>query len=577
MAGVSELQPGVVVGRDYRVVAPLRSGGMGAVYVVEQLSTGSRRALKIMHPSIASDAPSRERFRQEARAGSRIESEHVVQVLAAGFDDQQGMPWLVMELLEGKDLAEELDEKGRLSPLEVLMIFEQLCHAVGAAHRASIVHRDLKPENIFLARAKSAHGGVSVKVLDFGIAKIVAEAQSSNTGAIGTPLYMAPEQTVAGESITPATDVWALGLIAFKLLTGTNFWKTARSEEPSSLMMLREVAIDPIPPARERARELGVEEYLPARFDRFFERCLTRTAQARFENAEEFFAGLRDALGGEVSPTVLSVEDEDELEQVVPSGKNTSARAMWVAAGALVLAAGLLLVFSGGKAEGPSSDDGASLAAPQKCPRDTAAVAGGTFRMGDVTRTVKVAGMCFDLDEVTRAEYETCVKSGACSAVSADCNSTLADSEANPMRLPVGCVTFEQAEAFCAAREMRLPSEEEWEWVARRGATASAYPWGNDEPGGQLCWSGQLEKKASCPVGSYSAGDTAEHVRDLAGNVSEWTSSRDGAKRVIRGSSWADDDARRVRSAYRSFVGATHRHQQLGFRCVRGIAQLLEP
>lgn len=596
MARLEDLKPGVVIGGDYELVEPLRAGGMGAVYIVEQQSTGSRRALKVMHPSIASDAPSRERFRQEARAGSKIQSEHVVQVMGAGFDDRLGLPWLVMELLEGKDLSEELSERTRIPAGEVLTIFEQLCHAVGAAHRVGIVHRDLKPENVFLARSRRADSKLSVKVLDFGIAKVVAEAQASNTGAIGTPLYMAPEQTVAGETITAATDVWALGLIVFKLLTGTNFWKTARSKEPSSMMMLREVAIDPIPPALQRARELEVDGYLPHGFDVFFARCLDRDATRRFQNANELFEGLSSILQGQPGhdagethaefaketspdPTPPAVSGEDDATvDVPPRRRGLAGVSLAVVAGIAVLVGGYAFLVGDGSGAG-ASGEGANPApaATLHCPRDMAPILGGTYRMGDLPRTVRVASFCIDLDEVTSAEYGACVKGGTCDATGLDCGETEGWSpgeadggDPKRRRRPISCVSYGQAEKFCKAREMRLPTEEEWEWVARRGDEATAYPWGNDPPAGQLCWSGESARKEGCVVGAYAAGDTPEHVRDLAGSVSEWTSSRsENQKRVIRGSSWADDEARFVRSAHRSLVGVDHRHEQLGFRCAK--------
>src|SRR5262245_28276486 len=142
---------GSVFAKDYRVLQPLNEGGMGAVYVVEQQSTGSQRALKLMHPQFVQDPRSRQRFEQEARVGARIESEHVVQVLAAGVDDATGYPYIVMELLKGEDLSTMLQRRGAIPPSEVGQIFAQLCHALAAAHAAGVVHRDLKPENIFLA------------------------------------------------------------------------------------------------------------------------------------------------------------------------------------------------------------------------------------------------------------------------------------------------------------------------------------------------------------------------------------------------------------------------------------------
>jgi serine/threonine protein kinase len=268
---------------------------MGSVYVVEQMSTGKPRALKLMLPDLISDPTSRRRFEQEARIASRIQSEHVVQVVGSGIDRASGTPWLAMELLSGHDLAEVLAKRIRLEPAQVLTIFEQLCHALGAAHRVGIVHRDLKPENLFLANSQRAGAEAVVKVLDFGIAKIVAEAKTNRTAQVGSPLWMAPEQTELS-GITPATDVWALGLIAFNLLTGRYFWKSANLGESTIQQLLREMLFDPIPRASTRASELRCEKHIPGRFDEWFSRCVSREPSARFADAERALGSLRLAL-----------------------------------------------------------------------------------------------------------------------------------------------------------------------------------------------------------------------------------------------------------------------------------------
>jgi serine/threonine protein kinase len=145
-----DLREGAIFADQFRVVRPLARGGMGAVYVVEQLATRRERALKLMHPTLVSDERSLERFGREAQVSARIESDHVVEVIAAGVDRASGTPWLCMELLRGEDLAARL-ARGPLAPAETREIVRQLGHALGAAHRAGIVHRDLKPENLFLA------------------------------------------------------------------------------------------------------------------------------------------------------------------------------------------------------------------------------------------------------------------------------------------------------------------------------------------------------------------------------------------------------------------------------------------
>ncbi|MGK4003555.1 serine/threonine-protein kinase [Sorangium sp. So ce1036] len=292
--------PGTVLGGDFRIVRPLSQGGMGAVFVAEQLSTGKQRAVKLMHAQLAQDPRFRERFEQEARVGARIESDHVVEVVAAGVDPATQAPWLAMELLDGADLAAVVAQRGPLPPDEVRELMGQLGHALGAAHRAGVVHRDLKPENVFVARPRQQSVRFKVKVLDFGVAKVVAETRASSvmTASVGTPLWMAPEQTELAARVTPASDVWALGLLAFYLLTGRMYWvEPSRGPSASVMSLMREVLFNPLDPPSARAAQLGCLHLIPAGFDAWFARCVARDAGARFPDAAQAMAALDPVLG----------------------------------------------------------------------------------------------------------------------------------------------------------------------------------------------------------------------------------------------------------------------------------------
>ncbi|MFO0618737.1 MAG: protein kinase [Polyangiaceae bacterium] len=292
----SNLAEGSTFAQDFRVVRPLSTGGMGALYVVDQLSTKKRRALKVMRPEFVANEVLRRRFLQEARVSADIESDHVVEVIAAGVDEASGIPWLAMELLTGYDLEAFARRHAPLSPAVLTTLFEQLCHALGNAHDRRIIHRDLKPENVFLARPRRADAPFTVKVLDFGIAKVLAEAKTHTTDAVGTPLWMSPEQTSPTATIAPSSDVWALGLIAFRLVTGKIYWLAAHHPEISAVMAMRETLIDPLVSASERARALDCVAPPPG-FDAWFARCVVRDPALRFADARAAFEGLRAALG----------------------------------------------------------------------------------------------------------------------------------------------------------------------------------------------------------------------------------------------------------------------------------------
>lgn len=281
MPSALALTEGQVFAGQFRVIKPLAQGGMGAVYVVEQLSTGKKRALKLMLPTAAVVDGSR-RFEQEARTSSLIPSEHVVDVIAAGVEGEERVPWLAMELLEGESLEDYLEQAGALTPNQAYEILSQFGHALSAAHDLGVVHRDLKPDNIFLARSRSSSSEFMVKVLDFGLATVV-EASTRNTTALGSPLWMAPEQTQTNEPISLATDVWAIGLIAFRMLSGRHYWKGI---DGSLVALMREVVLDPLVPASQRSRELGGAE-LPAGFDAWFGQCVVRFAAYRFAHARD--------------------------------------------------------------------------------------------------------------------------------------------------------------------------------------------------------------------------------------------------------------------------------------------------
>lgn len=290
------LEPGTIFARDYRVVQPIACGGMGAVYRVEQLSTLKHRALKVLHTRVVGDERARSRFVREATVGARIRSAHVVEVIGAGIDESTGLPWLAMELLDGFDLGAVVGYHGRLTPHELLAAFRQLCHGLAAAHEARIVHRDLKPENVFVARSHRAGSLFTVKILDFGIAKVVRESPlATDTGAVGSPLWMAPEQINAAV-LSPRTDVWALGLLAFWALTGRVYWKAAHGSRVTVQALFVEQLFSPIVDASVRAEAYGLADAIPEGFDAWFSACVQREPEHRFEDASAAFNALRNVL-----------------------------------------------------------------------------------------------------------------------------------------------------------------------------------------------------------------------------------------------------------------------------------------
>jgi formylglycine-generating enzyme required for sulfatase activity len=198
---------------------------------------------------------------------------------------------------------------------------------------------------------------------------------------------------------------------------------------------------------------------------------------------------------------------------------------------------------------------------------------GGTYEMGETGQKVTLQPFLLDVTEVTVASYGACVKAGGCTApgTGSNCNWGLGDRASHP----VNCVDWSQATAFCEWARKRLPTEEEWEWAARGAQNGTKYPWGDDEPSTQLCWDGDGSslgpgnRESTCPVGSYRRGDSPQGVKDLAGNVSEWTSSAERSSRVSRGGGWTAADVSDVTASNRASVGASYHTSKIGFRCAR--------
>jgi eukaryotic-like serine/threonine-protein kinase len=301
----AKIPAGTVIGGEYVVEQLLGEGGMGSVYLARQRSTFRLRALKILTERVITNKRDRERFEREAMIGSIIESEHVVEVIGAGVDEtpQGPVPWLAMEYLEGQELLTHVaGQPGNCLPRgHAIVVLEQVFHAIEAAHRASVVHRDIKAENVFLATAKRVGAPFVVKVLDFGMAKISPERPTgSRTVTMGTPGWLAPEQLDEGRS-SAASDVWALGLLTFFVLTGRLFW-LGQHNDAEVFQLISESALSPIPKASERAMHFGRAELLPAGFDDWFARCVVHDPAQRFQNAQDAWSALAPLLNLQAAP-----------------------------------------------------------------------------------------------------------------------------------------------------------------------------------------------------------------------------------------------------------------------------------
>lgn len=276
----------MVIGDRYAVIAPLAEGGFGSVYEAEQITTERRVALKLVsgHPD-----DSTEYMLGEARLASRLQSENIVQIVDAGIDHATGVVFVVMDLLSGSTLGDLIDTHGPRDAVTTVDFVRQIANGLEKAHTyvdregtaAPIVHRDLKPANIFVTRRDD--GSPLLKILDFGTAKMLSSKAASSRIVRGTPQFMAPEQ-LAGDRPTPATDVWALGLVTFYVLTGHSYWLAVARDAPAEALF-NELHVLPLVKASQRARELGSSVELPAAFDAWFARCVERQPSRRYSSA----------------------------------------------------------------------------------------------------------------------------------------------------------------------------------------------------------------------------------------------------------------------------------------------------
>ncbi|XXY50307.1 protein kinase [Sorangium sp. So ce269] len=295
---------GRMIGGRFALRREIGHGGMGVVWEAVDQTLRRPVAIKLLAPKNVASADARRRFEQEATTIARLRNEHIVQVHDYGNDD--GSPYIVMELLEGEDLEVRLRRVRQLPAAAVLRLLRQISAGLEAASAEGVVHCDLKPANLFLARTASSE---SVKILDFGLGRRRFEGpdedlRESSGGRFGTPAYMSPE-LVRGASPHPLTDLWSLGVVVYRALTGQLPFPAGDLQE----LMLR-ICTDPFPPPS------SLDAAFPPDLDRFFERALAKDRTRRFASARELVAAFAAACDAGSEPAkILVVNDEADVRQ----------------------------------------------------------------------------------------------------------------------------------------------------------------------------------------------------------------------------------------------------------------------
>ena len=288
---------GDVIADRYRVQKLLAWGGMGVVFAAQDTALQRKVALKVVRSEYADNEEAVTRFLNEARAAATLKSEHIARVLDVG-QLPGGMPFMVLEFLEGSDLAQLVRAERRLGPEQAVDFLLQACEALAEAHRAGIIHRDLKPENLFVSRG--ADGSPVVKVLDFGISKRLRgnwdRGITNPASSIGSPLYMSPEQMKSPSNVDARSDIWSMGAVLFELLAGKSPFDSESMPE-----VCAKVLSAPAPSL------LDFDSSLPEELDAIVQRCLAKEPAARFASVAELARALEPFGATQTALTVRRI------------------------------------------------------------------------------------------------------------------------------------------------------------------------------------------------------------------------------------------------------------------------------
>lgn len=317
--------PDPLVGRTldgrYRVEAVLGEGGMGLVYKARHAVLNKPLAIKVLKPEVSRDVEVMDRFKQEAQSASAIGNHHIIDISDFGTLPD-GSTYFVMEFLDGLSLTQAIEQFRPMPADRVIRVAKQLCDGLGAAHERSIVHRDLKPDNIYLI--KRGHDSDFVKVLDFGIAKVGGSSSKlTKAGSVfGTPHYMSPEQC-AGSQVDQRTDIYALGIILYEMCSG----RVPFDADNLMGILTKHMYEQPVAP-----RDLPPPTDVPPGLDAVIMKCLSKSADARYQSMAEMRADLERVETGLTPQAVVDAVDRasgnlrDATGRIVVSGRQSAIR-----------------------------------------------------------------------------------------------------------------------------------------------------------------------------------------------------------------------------------------------------------
>jgi serine/threonine-protein kinase len=627
----TEVQLAAGLARRYRILRRLGQGGMGAVFLVEQIGVGNRLvALKVLNRKLLDDPEFLMRFQNEAGSTGRIHHPNVVTIYESAQADD-GTPYIAMEFLEGESLRDALKRRGALPVPEVAEILQQAARGLNAAHKLGIIHRDLKPDNIFLtypddesvppasppAQVQGAiapTGAVEnlvVKIVDFGIAKLRESATHTQTGMVlGTPAYMSFEQAsgMRSDELDARSDVYSLGVVVYEMLTGRTPF---HSDTPVGYLRMH-MQEDP-PPLR------AVKPDLPAlpQLESVVMKALTKDRNQRYGSVLEFARELTSAaqplppVETQVPPLSTLIVSPPALAKPsklrMARWSHSTMKFVAIAGVALIFIVAGVWYFSQPAGKNPNSDGlikkgdaswsakaGESKGEVRINPNDGLKymwIPPGTFMMGCSPGDTECRGEEKPRHRVTITRGfwlgQTEVTVGAYKRFAGGTGRAMPETLSfNPgwsnEQMPIVNVSWDNAQMYCVWAGGRLPTEAEWEYAARGGSTEALYG-----PLDEVAWYSANSGNQTHPVGQKRANGFG--LYEMLGNAEEWVKdwydggyyqsspSKDpagpttGQERVLRGGSWFSVPGD-VRVSYRGWDNPAAGYISVGLRCVGDVA-----
>jgi len=563
------MQVGAVVGGKWKITALLGQGATCTVYAACDTKIDTiRRALKVIDPQLATDEEFRRRFFEEVRVLAELKR-HPNLCAETDYLEYEDHLVLLTELLPGRTLQKTLDDaKGLLDIEQVSDWLSQILDGLQYAHARGILHRDIKPGNLFLC------DDGTIKLIDFGLAKRVAETQLTKTGRlVGTPTYLAPE--LAERPAHPGSDIYALGITAYQLLTGKIPYEISSSGDQILAMMKAHLDGRSVPIQKRRPD-------VPPAMAALVHKAIEKDPEKRFKSASEMLLAL-ETMDNRVPPRdrdplmsgIVNIESWDKFreESKAPPPppppkwlgvhRRTWLNSVLVVVVAFLAAAGVFFATkppgTHRRAPEPSPTPAVVLpvVASTRTPAPTPApipppfagmllVPGGTFLMGCTEgdrrcqnnekpkHQVTLQEFWLDAHEVTVEDYGKCIEDGHCTAPASHSDNRFNWKNKKRDLHPVNNVSWVQANQYCQWKDsrLRLPTEAEFEWVLRRGGQNLIFPWGDSSkpPDGFGNYDRNDQYRGTAPVCSFQPQNvdcnSREHVWDclcdISGNVWEW-------------------------------------------------------